>query len=351
MRATIEEPTRGVVLRAASLSLRFDARTVAVASGLMLAIVAVTAVALSVGEYPVALPDVVKALFSESTRPIEYVVMESRLPRVLTALLVGAALATSGAVFQSLTRNPLGSPDVIGCTQGAAAGALLVILVIGGGVVHLTIGAMAGGIASTLIVVALSYRNSLHGYRLVLVGIGLSTILLAANNFLLTRANLDRAQVAQAWLIGSVNVRGWEYVLPMSVAVAILLPLILVLSRAMATLELGDDVASALGIGTRKTRLALIMLAAILAAAATAAAGPVTFVALAAPQIARRLTRASGPVVLTSALTGALLLAASDQAAQRLFSPIQLPVGIATGAVGGVYLAWLLAMQWRSKRA
>jgi iron complex transport system permease protein len=336
--------------RRPELSARVHVRTAATAVASLLAIGAVAAFTLSTGGFPVPLGEVVRTLLTDGDPAYEYIVADVRLPRLVTALLVGAALAAAGAVFQSLTRNPLGSPDVIGCTQGAATGALLVILVVGGGIVQLAAGAVAGGVLAALIVLGLSHRRSLHGYRLVLIGIGLGATLLAANNFLLTRANLEKAQIAQAWLVGSLNARGWEYVGPLAVALALLLPPTVLLGRWLSVMELGDEAATALGIPTDRARTALLLMAACLAAVATAAAGPVIFLALAAPQIARRVARAPGPVVLTSALVGALLLAVSDLAAQRLFEP-QLPVGIATGAVGGVYLAWLLARQWRSEGA
>ena len=334
-----------------ALSVRLPTRTAAASVAVVLAIGAVGCYALASGDFQVPVTDVVRSLAGTAAPPIEYVVQDLRLPRLLTGLLVGAALAASGAVFQSLTRNPLGSPDVIGCTQGAATGALLVILVIGGGFVQLASGAVLGGLAAAAFVLGLSRRRGLAGQRLVLVGIGLGAMLLAANNFLLSRANLERAVVAQAWLVGSLNARGWEYVAPLAIALALLLPPTVLLVRSLAMLELGDEAATALGVGADRVRMAAFVLATGLACVATAAAGPVIFVALAAPQIARRLTGASGPVVLTSAFTGALLLAASDLAAQRVFAPTQLPVGVATGAIGGCYLVWLLAVQWRSGRA
>jgi iron complex transport system permease protein len=332
-------------------SVRVPVRTAVVAAVLVLAVAAVGAYVLATGDIQLPLGDVLRGVAGTADPPIEYVVRDLRLPRLLTGLLVGAALAASGAVFQSLTRNPLGSPDVLGCTQGAAAGALLVILVVGGGLTQLVTGAMIGGLATAGFVLALTRRRGLSGHRLVLVGIGLGAMLLAANNFLLSRANLERAVVAQAWLVGSLNARGWEYVGPLAIALAVLLPSTVLLVRPLASLEFGDEVATAVGVRTEAVRWALLVLGTVLACVATAAAGPVVFVALAAPQIAKRMTRAPGPVVLTSALTGALLLAASDLAAQRVFAPTQLPVGVATGALGGCYLVWLLASQWRSGRA
>jgi iron complex transport system permease protein len=348
---TVRMTAGALVLRSEhpQLSVRLHVRTLVVAAVLVVALAGTGGVALVVGDFHVPLADVVRSLAGRSLVPAhDYAVLDLRLPRFVTAVLVGAALAASGAVFQHLTRNPLGSPDVIGCTQGAATGALLVILVTGGGFAQLATGAIAGGLATAAFVLVMSWRRGLHGYRLVLIGIGLATMLLAANNFLLARANLERAQVAQAWLIGSLNARGWEYAGPLALALLVLLPPVVLLTRPLRLLDLGDDAATAFGVRTGRVRTGLLVLAAALASVATAAAGPVIFLALAAPQIATRLTRASGPIVVTSALTGALLLAVSDLAAQRLFAPTQLPVGIATGAVGGVYLGWLLASQWRS---
>lgn len=335
--------------RADGLSLRISRRTTAATVVITALTVAVAVVALTTGDFTVPLPELLQTLTGQGSQVNDYVVLGIRLPRLLTGLLVGAALAAGGAVFQSLTRNPLGSPDVIGATQGAATGALLVILVIGGGVVEVALGSMIGAMAVALLVVVMCGRT-LHGYRIVLVGIGVGATLLAVNNFLLSRANLETAQVAQAWLVGSLNVRGWQYAVPLAVALAVLLVPVLAMSGWLRMLELGDDTAAALGVPVHRARLGLLLLGAALAGVAVAAAGPVIFVALAAPQIARKLARSDQPVVLLSALTGALLLAAGDLAAQRLFAPTQLPVGIATGTLGGIYLAWLLAVQWRSDR-
>lgn len=341
----------GIVLRTRTdaVSLKVSSRTSAVTVVVVALTLVTSALALTIGDFRVPLGEVLQTLVGQGTQINDYVVLGIRLPRLLTGLLVGAALAAGGAVFQSLTRNPLGSPDVVGATQGAATGALLVILVFGGGVVEVALGSMVGAMAIALLVIVMCGR-ALHGYRIVLVGIGVSATLLAVNNFLLSRANLETAQVAQAWLVGSLNVRGWQYAAPLAVALAVLLVPVLAMIGWLRMLELGDDTAAALGVPVVRARLGLLLLGAALAGVAVAAAGPVIFVALAAPQIARKLSRSDQPVVLLSALTGALLLAAGDLAAQRLFAPIQLPVGIATGTLGGFYLAWLLAAQWRSDR-
>jgi iron complex transport system permease protein len=159
------------------------------------------------------------------------------------------------------------------------------------------------------------------------------------------------AQSAAVWLTGSLNGRGWEHVQPVSIALLILVPAALFMGRVMSMLEMGDDAATALGVDAERSRLRLIVLAVAMTAVATASAGPVGFIALAAPQLARRLTRRPGVGLLSSLLMGAFLLALSDLAAQRLLAPTQLPVGVMTGAVGGCYLAWLLAREWRSGRS
>jgi iron complex transport system permease protein len=175
-------------------------------------------------------------------------------------------------------------------------------------------------------------------------------MLSSVNDYLLTRASIQDAQSAAVWLTGSLNGRGWEHVRPVAVALLVLLPLAVWLGRHLRMLELGDDTAKALGIHAERTRLASVVVGVGLSAVATACAGPIGFIALSAPQIARRLTKMPGPNVMPSALTGALLLIVSDLAAQRAFDPTQLPVGVATGVVGGVYLAWLLGREWRRGR-
>jgi iron complex transport system permease protein len=265
---------------------------------------------------------------------------------VLVALLVGAAFGIAGAIFQSISRNPLGSPDMIGFTYGSVTGAVLVILVIEGSTSQVAAGAIVGGFVTAVLIYLLALRRGVQGYRLVLVGIGVAAVLQATNNYLVSRATREDAFEAAHWMIGSVNGRGWEHVWPVAAALAVLVPAALMLARPMAMLEMGDDAARSLGVHAERSRLALVFVGVGLTAVATASTGPIAFVALAAPQIARRLTRASGPGMVPAAVMGALLLVASDLAAQRLLS-VDLPVGVMTGALGGVYLCWLLSTSWR----
>jgi iron complex transport system permease protein len=316
-------------------------RTAWVSAGLTVALVVMFATTLSVGDFPVPLGDVVRSLLGSGTSDVDFVVRSLRLPRALNAVLVGSAFGLSGAVFQSLARNPLASPDIVGITAGASAAAVAIIVLIGASTSVVSLGALAGALLTAVIIYVLSYRRGLSSYRLVLVGIGISAVLVAGTSFLLTRAQTFDAQRAMVWLTGSLNGRGWEQVHVLSLGLAVLLPLLWLLARPLRILLLGDDVARGLGLRVERSRLALVAVAVALAAAATAASGPVDFVALAAPPMARRLTRA--PVaLLPAALAGALLVLASDLVSRRAFAPTELPVGVVTGLMGAPYLMWLL---------
>ena len=312
----------------------------------------VCAVTLSTGDYHVPIPEAVRTVFGGGTLIDRFVIEQLRLPRLLTALAVGAALGTGGAIFQSVSRNPLGSPDIVGFDTGAATGALVVITLVHGGPVQTALGAMLGGVATAAAVYLLAMRRGVQGYRLILVGIGVGAMLSSVNGYLMTRASLDDAQSAALWLIGSLDGRDWDYVLPETGVLVVLLPAAWWITRGLAVLELGDDLGRGLGLRVEGLRACALLVGVALSAAAVAAAGPIGFVALCAPQIARRLTGAPGPNTLPAALTGAVLLAASDLAAQRVFANQTngLPVGVVTAVLGGLYLAWLLSREWRKGR-
>jgi iron complex transport system permease protein len=318
--------------------------------GLALATALVALVVWSVGTGEIAIPpgEVVATLLGGGDRATSFVIETLRLPRALCGLLIGIALGASGAIFQSITRNPLGSPDIVGFIQGASAAAVLQIVVFGGGTFAIAGGAIVGGFATAVLVYGLSYRGGVQGYRLVLVGIGIAAMLVAVTDYLLTRSTLEQAQEAQVWLTGTLNGRGWEHVRPIALALVLLAPAVALLARELRMLELGDEAARALGVRVERSRLALVVVAVALCAVATASAGPIVFVALAAPQIARRLTRATGPGVACAGLMGGVLLLGADCASQRLFGDAQLPVGVMTGVLGGVYLIYLLLREWRA---
>ncbi|TXS22976.1 hypothetical protein EAO71_22545 [Streptomyces sp. ms191] len=337
--------------RAGTVSVRVRGRTLAVSAALLGLLLAVALVTLATGDFELTVGEVLRAVLGQDSGGADFVVNTLRMPRLLTALCVGAALAVSGAVLTSLTGNSLGSPDIIGFTNGSAVGALVVIIVLHGSMTQIALGALAGGLATAAAVYLLMLGRGLQGFRLIVVGIGVSTLLLAVNSYLITRATWQEALEAQAWLIGSLGNRGWQHANAVLVAVALLLPAAFLLSRRLGMLEMGDVTAMALGVNVARTRTALLVVAVALAAVATAVTGPIWFVALAAPQLARRLTASSGPALAPAALMGALLLAASDLVAQRLFAPALLPVGTATGTLGGLYLIWLLITESRKSRA
>jgi iron complex transport system permease protein len=342
----------GTVLRSprGTLSLRLDRRAALVGVGLLLVALAAGVVLVGTGDYDIAPADVLRTLAGHGTAGQDFVVRQLRLPRVVVALLVGAALGMAGAAFQTVSRNPLGSPDVIGFGQGSAAGALLVIVVLHGSSLEVSAGAVGGGLLTGLGVYALSWRGGVQGYRLVLVGIGGSAILAAVNSYLLVKANFVDAARAVIWISGSLDGRDWAQVRPLLGACAVLMPVLLVQARDLRITEMGDDAARALGVRVERVRLVTVLAAVLLTAAATAAAGPIAFVALTAPQLARRLTRTPGVSLIPSALMGAALLVSADLAAQRAFGAGQVPVGVATGVLGGGYLLWLLIEERRAGR-
>ncbi|HZX05073.1 FecCD family ABC transporter permease [Kribbella sp.] len=300
--------------------------------------VVVGAYALTRGDYGLSIAEVLRTLSGHGTLITYDVVVDNRLPRVLTGIGVGAAFAISGAIFQRLARNPLVSPDLIGINAGAALAAVLIITVIGSGWIPL--GALIGSLLAATSVYLLAYRNGVAGNRLVLVGIGVTAIVGSLTAYLLTLADIYTAKSASMWLAGSLAGRTWTHVVLIGVTLAVGAPAAVVLTRQLRLLELGDDVARALGGRVELARGALIALGVGLAAFATAAAGPVGFVALVAPQLARRLV--ARPGLLVPGAIGALLVVASDLLARTVVAPTVLPVGVVTAFLGAPYLLFLI---------
>lgn len=325
----------------------------AAACGLLLAAAVVAVgVAVCLGANAVALDRAVAAVLGHGTPAEQLVVVQLRLPRALVGALVGLALGLAGGLFQSVTRNPLGSPDVIGFTTGSATGGLVAILVVGGGAATTSTGAVLGGAGTAAAVLLLTLRH--HGVtplRLVLVGIGAGTMLQAVNSLLVVSSSLYDAQSASVWLVGNLAGRDWSRLELLGPAVGVGLVLALLLSRALTVGELADERSASLGLRPDRVRLAAMMLGVLLASVAVATAGPIAFISLSAPQIARRLTGTSGPNLLAGGLAGAVLLVLTDLAAREAFQPRQLPTGVLTGVVGGLYLIWLLTREWRRGRA
>ncbi len=316
---------------------------------LMLVSLAVAVFSLRSGAVTLDFAQVFNALTGSAPRNITMVVTEWRLPRVMMALLVGAALGISGAIFQSLMRNPLGSPDVMGFNTGAWSGVLVAMVLFGQHLTAITLAAMAGGILTSLIVWALAWRDGIETFRLIIIGIGMRAMLMAFNTWLLLQASLETSLSAGLWFAGSLNGLTWAKTLPAAPLILLMFICALLLVKRMRLLEMGDDSACALGVSVERSRLMLMLVAVVLTAAATAIAGPISFIALVAPHIARRLSGTARWGLTQSALCGSLLLLAADLCAQQLFMPYQLPVGVVTVSLGGIYLIVLLVQESRKK--
>lgn len=320
-----------------------QARSLVVIAVLAAVVFATFCVSLSLGDFKIPVLDVVKTLFGGGDRATEFIVNQLRLPRALTGLLVGTALGLSGAIFQSIARNPLASPDIIGVTYGASAFAVFAIVTLGLTGVAVSAFAIVGAVLTAFIMYVLAWRHGVSSYRLILIGIGIGAIATSITSYLLTKARVEIAQQALIWLTGSLNGRDWSNVRSLAITFVVLVPLMVFLVRQLRILQLGDETAYGLGLRVEVARLGLIVVAVLLAAVATAAAGPIGFVAFVAPPIARRLTRSPGPAMITSGLLGALVVGLSDLVAQHAFGETQLPVGVVTGVVGAPYLMFLLA--------
>ncbi|MEU5034458.1 iron chelate uptake ABC transporter family permease subunit [Streptomyces rubiginosohelvolus] len=339
---------RTLVLRRGRIAVRLQWRSVVVCTALALTVAALAVLALMTGSYALTPGQVLSALTGQETGFVREIVVEWRLPRVAAALVFGAALGVSGVVFQSLLRNPLADPGIIGFSQGSYTGALVVILVVNGTYTQLVGGALLGGMATAVGVYVLAYRQGVQGFRLIVVGIGVSAMLGSLNTWLILKADLDQAMSAAAWGAGSLNGVSWDRVVIGGICIAVLLLLAGMLSRPLRQMQLGDGVAASQGVRVSPARLGLILVGVALTATVTAASGPIAFISLVAPQIGRRLARTAGITLAPAAFVGALLCLASDQLAQHV-APTPLPVGIVTVVLGGGYLGYLLFTEARRR--
>ncbi|MFF2843906.1 FecCD family ABC transporter permease [Paenarthrobacter sp. NPDC057981] len=325
---------------------------------LALALLVMFAVYVLLGSYTVTIPDFFRIVINhltggEKIPGASFIVMEHKLPRAVVGTMIGIAFGLAGALFQTMLRNPLASPDIIGISYGASAAAVTAIVVFGASGAVVSGAALGGALGVAAIIYAISRstgsgagsgRGNAAGNRLILAGVGIAAALHAVVNFLMTRADIRTAADALIWLNGSLNSATWDRAGVLTVSLLILIPAVIALAGPLRILELGDDAAAGLGIRVNATRLGLVLTAVALAAVATAAAGPVAFVAFLAGPIARRIVRK--PSLPASALTGALIVLAADFFASNI-APVVLdgtvlPVGVITGALGAPFLLWLL---------
>lgn len=299
-----------------------------------------------VGDFELSVRDVVSALMGQTAELTRTVVLEWRLPRVVTALSVGAALGFAGAIFQTITRNPLASPDILGVTSGASAFALTALLAGGSAgmmlrVLGVPLSAFLGGLTVSAAIWWLSRGAGLGSFQLVFAGIIINALAMAYNSFLLVRADYRDVGKAQAWVTGSVGSSSWRDAIAVLIALAVVIPLLRWVAFKLEALSLGEDTAAGLGVEPRRTQLILMLMAVMLASMGIAASGPIAFVAFVAPQIGRKITHAATPPLGTAMLTGAAIVSVADLAVRTLV-PGNLPVGIATTAVGGAVLLYTL---------
>ncbi|SJZ94813.1 ferric vibriobactin ABC transporter, permease protein [Vibrio cincinnatiensis] len=331
------------VWRRGELSVRYSVVSIRWLLLLTLLVVLLAAYALTIGRYTISMPDLWQVILGQGSSVQERIVWNIRLPRIVTAVFVGAALGVSGGIFQSVSRNALGSPDVIGFTTGAATGAIAQIVLFEQGPVQVALAAIVGGMVTAVAVYLLSRKAGVvGGYRLILTGIGIGSVLSALNGLMLVKGNIDNAVTANLWLAGSLHARTWLHAIPVMVGTLLLVPVVMLLAKPLAMIEMGDDLAIQLGIQVEHIRLVMLLMAVVLAAIATGSAGPIAFIALAAPQLISRLLRASQLPVYGCAVMGALLMVVADLITQLQPLNLTLPIGRMTGIVGGFYLLWLL---------
>lgn len=335
-------------VRLRRVSWRVRPRVVGVGVSATAAVVALMAWTMTLGDFPVPFGELIATTFGLGSGEHDFVVRTLRLPRTLAAALVGVALGASGAIFQGLVRNPLVAPDIIGIMSGASLVAVATI-VLGLSSAMLPVGAFLGAVSAAALIYLLSWRGGITGGRLVLIGIGVNAALAAGTTFMIVRFPVERASSAVLWQAGTLYGRTWGHVVWITASLVILLPAAGWLMRHLRTLQLGDDAAAALGLHTEPARAGLLVVGSGLAAIAVAVAGPVGFVALMVPHIARMLVGPlTGGVLVVAGLLGAALVLASDLVAQHLFSPTSLPVGVVTAAVGAPYFLFLLYRTNRS---
>lgn len=323
---------------------------------MLMGVLAIAALLFNVGTGELAIGplEVVRSLAGAGEPRYEFVVLDLRLPRALLAFAVGAALATSGAVLQGLTGNALAAPDIVGVSAGANAAAVMVIVALPSApVAMLPVAAFAGAILATVVVYALAWEHGSSPSRLLLMGIGVTTVSYAiVIGVISTVDELIHASQLVTYLAGSVYGKGWAELRALAPWLLFFLPLAAAGARHIDALSLGDPVARGLGVAVERRRLALVCVGTALAASAVAIAGPVGFVGLTAPHVARRLAGASHAVLLPVALvTGGTMTIVADAVARTAFAPVDIPVGVVTAVVGAPYLAWLLSRAPRGAAA
>ena len=335
-----------LTIRNPILSLQIDRRLPAISLILMGLCFAAIVLNVGQGEYPIAITDIIKTLLGSDTGNPDhpFVIYTLRLPRTLVAFMVGLTLATSGAIFQGLTRNPLADPSIIGINAGASLAAVTTIVLFPEVPIYaLPIAAFFGALGMAALIYSLAWNRGSSPILLILLGIGLSAIASAFTSLLITFGSIANVSQALVWLAGSVYGRTWEQFFAFLPWCLVGVPLALGLSRQLNVLHLGDDVAKGLGSRVEWQRSLLIIVAVALAGAAVATAGSISFVGLMAPHIGRKLIGTNHQNLLPiTALIGGLLVTIADWIGRVLFAPIELPCGVVVAAIGAPFFLYLL---------
>ncbi len=320
----------------------------AIVSVSLAAVVAVLfALTLMIGNTVYGLGDVMRVIAGREVVGASFTVGQLRLPRATLGLLSGACFGVAGVTFQTMLRNPLASPDIIGINSGACAAAVVGIVVFSFGETAVSLMALGGALLTALLMYVLSSRGGFSGSRLVLIGVGLTATLQSVVSYVLSRAAAWDLQTAMRWLSGSLNGATWQRVTPLAIVTAIFATTVLLRGRDLGVLRLGDESAASLGVGVGRTRVQLMLAAVALLAFATASAGPIAFVAFMSGPIAARLVGSGAALAIPSGLVGASLVLGADLIGQNVFVH-RYPVGVVTGVLGAPYLLALLIKVNRS---
>jgi iron complex transport system permease protein len=339
--------SRTLILRSRNdrWSVRLNTRVLVVTGVLAVLLAASSVLALTSGSHPTSVMEVLGTLVAPGQSELALIILEIRLPRILMAILVGAALGSAGLILQGLVRNPLASPDVIGITSGASAAAVLFLWL--GGVTGTSLllapVAMAGAFAVALCITALAWHRGISPTRLVLVGVGLAAGLTAVTTLLLVLSPDSTAMNAYIWLTGSLYASQWHDVTALAPWLMVCWPLALIKLRHLDAQSMGEDMARGLGSALHGHRLLFLVLAVALAGSAVAYAGAVGFIGLIAPHMARRLVNSGHTGLLPiAALVGALILVYADWVGRVAFIPRDLPAGIFVAGIGAPFFVYLL---------
>ncbi|QZA78745.1 iron ABC transporter permease [Deefgea tanakiae] len=330
-----------------SVSILFSMESLLGTLNILLILLGAIVVSLMLGSTMLSPEAVIQALLGEGSRASQILVVEIRLPRIIAGLVAGAALGLSGCLIQTMARNPLASPDLLGISQGATLAVVLGLLLGSSGLLGDWTLAVFGAALAALLVMLAAGRTGHQGYRVLIVGLGIATLLRAAAELLLSTINLQHASELYAWSIGSLIGRGYTASLPTALGLLFLLPCAVLLSRQLAVLRFEPDLASSLGLNVKRVQLWTLLLSIALAALGVSIGGPIAFISLTAPILARHFSAANQVPLTRSALIGALIVVCADTFGRSAGGSTEVPVGVITCLMGGPFLLWILLRRER----